>query len=106
MRVWKQLLIGLGVISAGVLLWGRFAPGANGVLTAAGLPASLVAAIAPASDEKADDGNQGSGRRGGFGGGPTLVATKPVAMATVTRFRSCGIAPVCPRASSAATSAN
>lgn len=83
MRVWKQLLIGLGVISAGVLLWGRFAPGANGVLTAAGLPASLVAAIAPASDEKADDGNQGSGRRGGFGGGPTIVATRPVAMATV-----------------------
>lgn len=83
MRVWKQLLIGLGVISAGVLLWGRFAPGANGVLTAAGLPAPLVAAIAPASDEKADGGNQGGGRRGGFGGGPTLVATKPVAMATV-----------------------
>lgn len=83
MRVWKQLLIGLGVISAGVLLWGRFAPGANGVLTAAGLPASLVAAIAPASGEKADGGNQGGGRRGGFGGGPTLVATKPVAMATV-----------------------
>lgn len=83
MRVWKQLLIGLGVISAGVLLWGRFAPGANGVLTAAGLPAPLVAAIAPASDEKADGGNQGGGRRGGFGGGPTLVATKLVAMATV-----------------------
>lgn len=83
MRVWKQLLIGLGVISAGVLLWGRFAPGANGVLTAAGLPAPLVAAIAPASAEKADGGNQGGGRRGGFGGGPTLVATKPVAMATV-----------------------
>nr|WP_314084822.1 efflux RND transporter periplasmic adaptor subunit [uncultured Shinella sp.] len=83
MRVWKQLLIGLGVISAGVLLWGRFAPGAYGVLTAAGLPAPLVAAIAPASDEKADGGNQGGGRRGGFGGGPTLVATKPVAMAIV-----------------------
>ncbi len=83
MRVWKQLLISLGVISAGVLLWGRFAPGANGVLTAAGLPAPLVAAIAPASDEKADGVTQGGERRGGFGGGPTLVATKPVAMATV-----------------------
>lgn len=83
MRVWKQLLISLGVISAGVLLWGRFAPGANGVLTAAGLPAPLVAAIAPASGEKADGGNQGGSRRGGFGGGPTLVATRPVAMATV-----------------------
>ncbi|MCR6499879.1 efflux RND transporter periplasmic adaptor subunit [Shinella sp. CPCC 101442] len=83
MRVWKQLLISLGVISAGVLLWGRFVPGANGMLTATGLPAPLVAAIAPASEEKAAGGNEGGGRRGGFGGGPTLVATKPVAMATV-----------------------
>lgn len=81
MRVWKQLLISLGVISAGVLLWGRFVPGANDMLKAAGLPGTLVAAIAPASEGQAD-GGQG-GRRGGFGGGPVLVATKPVAMAVV-----------------------
>ena len=45
MRVWKQLLIGTGVIAAGVLLWGRFVPGANDMLEAAGLPGKLVAAI-------------------------------------------------------------
>ena len=81
MRVWKQLLISLGVISAGVLLWGRFVPGANDMLKAAGLPGTLVAAIAPASEGQAEGGQQG-GRRG-FGGGPVLVATKPVAMAVV-----------------------
>lgn len=82
MRVWKQLLISLGVISAGVLLWGRFVPGANDMLKAAGLPGTLVAAIAPASEGQEQGGQQG-GRRGGFGGGPVLVATKPVAMAVV-----------------------
>ena len=82
MRVWKQLLISLGVISAGVLLWGRFVPGANGMLEAAGLPSRLVAAIAPADDGKADGAQQG-GRRGGFGGGPALVSTEPVVMALV-----------------------
>ena len=83
MRVWKQLLISLGVVSAGVLLWGRFVPGANDMLKAAGLPATLVAAIAPAQEAEAEGGRQGGGRRGAFGGGPTLVATKPVAMSVV-----------------------
>ncbi|MCQ4630696.1 efflux RND transporter periplasmic adaptor subunit [Shinella sp. CPCC 100929] len=82
MRVWKQLLISLGVISAGVLLWGRFVPGANDMLEAAGLPGTLVAAIAPAGEGQAEGGREG-GRRGGFGGGPVLVATKPVAMSVV-----------------------
>ncbi|MFT4159131.1 efflux RND transporter periplasmic adaptor subunit [Shinella zoogloeoides] len=82
MRVWKQLLISLGVIAAGVLLWGRFVPGANGMLEAAGLPGGLVAAIAPAGDGKAEGEKEGGERRG-FGGGPTLVATRPVAMAVV-----------------------
>ncbi|WP_234185875.1 efflux RND transporter periplasmic adaptor subunit [Shinella sp. NM-101] len=82
MRVWKQLLISLGVILAGVLLWGRFAPGANDMLEAAGLPGTLVAAIAPADKSEADGGGRGDGNRT-FGGGATLVATKPVAMAVV-----------------------
>src|SRR5690606_34255983 len=55
---------------------------ANGMLEAAGLPEGLVAAIAPAGDGKAEGGKEGGGRRG-FGGGPTLVATRPVAMAVV-----------------------
>ncbi len=83
MRVWKQLLISLGVLAAGVLLWGRFVPGANGMLEAAGLPGPLVSAIAPAGEGKAE-GDKGSvGHRGGFGGGPALVATRPVTIATV-----------------------
>lgn len=82
MRVWKQLLISLGVISAGVLLWGRFVPGANATLEATGLPGALVSVIAPAGEGGAQEGRQG-GRRGGFGGGPALVATKPVAMSIV-----------------------
>ena len=75
MRVWKQLLISLGVISAGVLLWGRFVPGADDMLEAAGLPGTLVSAIAPAAEGKAEGDSRGGGRRGGFGGGPALVAT-------------------------------
>lgn len=82
MRLWKQLLIGLGVVLAGVLLWGRFVPGANDMLEAAGLPSRLVAAIAPAGESQAEGGQQ-NGRRGGFGGGPALVTTKPVTMSVV-----------------------
>lgn len=82
MRLWKQLLIGLGAIVAGVLLWGRFVPGANDMLEAAGLPGTLVAAIAPAGESQAEGGQQ-NGRRGGFGGGPALVTTKPVVMSVV-----------------------
>ena len=82
MRVGKQLLVSLGVIAAGVFLWGRFVPGANDMLEAAGLPSGIVAAIAPARDGGDGEGQSGGGR-GGFGGGPTLVATKPVAVALV-----------------------
>jgi RND family efflux transporter MFP subunit len=82
MRVWKQLVISLVVITAGVLLWGRFMPGANDMLRAAGLPSQLVAAIAPASEGGEGQGGARGGQRGGFGG-PSLVATKPVAMTLV-----------------------
>ena len=66
MRVWKQLLLGVGVLTAGVLLWGRFVPGANGVLEAAGLPETVVAAIAPAGESNGQAGGEGGGRSGGF----------------------------------------
>lgn len=82
MRIGKQLLVSLGVIAAGVFLWGRFVPGANDMLEAAGLPSRLVAAIAPARDGEGGEGRSGGGR-GGFGGGPALVATRPVAIALV-----------------------
>lgn len=80
MRLWKQLLIGLGVIGAGVLLWGRFVPGAHDVLSATGLPGGLVAAIAPAGEGGADSERQAGSRR--FGGN-SLVNTKPVSMTLV-----------------------
>jgi RND family efflux transporter MFP subunit len=79
MRVWKQLLIGTVVVAAGVVLWGRFAPGAGDILKAAGLPEGMVAMIAPAGGNTEGDAQ---GRRGAFGG-PTLVATTPVTMALV-----------------------
>lgn len=80
MRLWKQLLVGSVLVAAGVVLWGRFSPGAGDILEAAGLPESMVAVLAPASESAAD--GEGQGRRGAFGG-PTLVATKPVSMALV-----------------------
>lgn len=81
MRLWKQLLVGLAVIGAGVFLWARFVPGAHDVLQATGLPSGLVAAIAPASESSAQ-GDAQNGRRNGLGGG-SLVTTKPVGMTLV-----------------------
>lgn len=81
MRLWKQLLIGLAVIGVGVFLWGRFVPGAHGVLQAIGLPDQLAAVIAPANEGSAQGDAQG-GRRDGFGNG-SLVTTKPVGMTLV-----------------------
>ncbi|MBD9372863.1 efflux RND transporter periplasmic adaptor subunit [Rhizobium sp. ARZ01] len=80
MRLWKQIVVSLAVVGAGVLVWGRLAPGAGDTLKAAGLPDGLVAWVAPsgaADGGKAGKGGQGNGQRGSFGG-PTLVVTKPV----------------------------
>ncbi|MCF3640975.1 efflux RND transporter periplasmic adaptor subunit [Rhizobium sp. TRM95111] len=79
MRLWKQLIIGLVAAAAGVLLWGRFVPGAGDMLKAAGLPEQLVAAIAP----QGATGGEGRGRPRGTFGGPSLVVTRPVEMALV-----------------------
>lgn len=78
MRVWKQLLISLGVIAAGLLLWGRFVPGANDMLKAARLPDGLVAVLSPAG--KAE--SEGQAPRNAFGDA-SLVVTQPVALALV-----------------------
>ncbi|QRM55918.1 efflux RND transporter periplasmic adaptor subunit [Sinorhizobium sp. BG8] len=80
MRLWKQLLVSAAIISAGALLWGRLAPGANGMLTSAGIPDRLAALIAPPSAGGKNGGR--AGRADGFGG-PSLVVTKPVVMALV-----------------------
>ena len=85
MRLWKQILVSLAVVGAGVLVWGRLAPEAGSTLKAAGLPDRLVAWVAPSGDSsggKAGKGAQGNGQRGGFGG-PTLVVTKPVQLTLV-----------------------
>lgn len=91
MRLWKQLLISFAVLVAGVLLLGRFVPGAGDMLKAAGLPEQVVAAIAP--DQAAtQDGGRSGGRRGQGGfGGPVLVAVQPVSTALVNdRLRAIG----------------
>ena len=81
MRLWKQFVVSLAVVCAGVLVWGRLAPGAGDTLKGAGLPDGLVAAIAPAAgDAGAKQSGQGRRQSGGFGG-PTLVVTKPVQLA-------------------------
>lgn len=81
MRIWKQLLVSLAVVGVGVLVWGRLAPGAADTLKAAGIPAGLVAWVAPA-DSTAEKGGAARRQSGGFGG-PMLVVTKPVAFAVV-----------------------
>lgn len=83
MRLWKQFVVSLAVVCAGVLVWGRLAPGAGDTLKGAGLPDGLVAAIAPATGDAGTKPN-GQGRRqsGGFGG-PALVVTKPVQLTLV-----------------------
>ena len=84
MRLWKQFVVSLAVVCAGVLVWGRLAPGAGDTLKGAGLPDGLVALVAPGAADGAKAGPNGQGRRqsGGFGG-PMLVVTRPVQMALV-----------------------
>lgn len=74
MRVWKQLILGVGLIAAGTLAAARFVPGADAMLLSAGMPETLVAAVAP---EKAASGRQGAGGQGGNAarGGQTVLVT-------------------------------
>lgn len=91
MRLWKQLLISLAVLVAGVLLLGRFVPGAGDMLKAAGLPENVIAAIAP-QQTLTQDRARGSGPRGQGGfGGPILVVAQPVSTALVNdRLKAIG----------------
>lgn len=78
MRVWKQVAIGVALIAAGTVAAVRFVPGADAMLLNAGMPQTLVAAVAP---QKAATGGQGAGGQGGTaarGGQPVLVTTKAV----------------------------
>ncbi|OBZ93969.1 secretion protein HylD [Pararhizobium polonicum] len=81
MRLWKQLVISLVILAAGLGIWVRFVPGAGAMLAKAGVPEQLLAfAAKPAGD--GNDG-QGQGGRRGQGGGAPLVVTQPVDSAVV-----------------------
>ncbi|SIQ19910.1 RND family efflux transporter, MFP subunit [Rhizobium sp. RU20A] len=81
MRLWQQVVVSVVVIGAGVVAWGRMAPGAGDVLRGAGLPEGIVAVIAPAP-ATGPEGQAQSGNRQ-RGGGPTLVVTRPVGSAVI-----------------------
>lgn len=75
MRLWKQLVLSLIVLCAGLYVWVTFVPGAGALLQKMGLSQEVVAAIAPKS-ESAPGAGEGRGR-GGFRSGPTVVVTAP-----------------------------
>ncbi len=87
MRLWKQLLICLVILVAGLGVWAHFVPGADAMLAKAGVPQTLIALVAkPAGEAKGGGQGQGSGqgrRNQGGGGGAPLVVTQPVDVAVV-----------------------
>lgn len=106
MRIWKQLLLSIVVLAAGLCLWVFMVPSAGETLAKMGVPGEVIAAIRseqaqPAAIGTAGNGNaaarqqgqgQGQGQSGagqggqrGQGGGnrATLVVVEPVATGTV-----------------------
>lgn len=105
MRIWKQLLLSILVLFAGLCLWIFVSPDAAKRLVGFGVPQKLVALVQPAVEVKpqaAQPGGggqtgQGGGQSGGQGGGQsgnqraTLVAVRPVITATVNdRLKAIG----------------
>lgn len=96
MRIWKQLLLSVLVLFAGLCLWIFVSPDAAKHLVSMGVPQKLVALVQPAAAAKpqtAQGGGgqtgQGGGQAGGQGGGQTgnqratLIAVRPVMSATI-----------------------
>lgn len=88
MRLWKQLLICVVILVAGLGVWVHFVPGADAMLAKAGVPQKVIALVAkPAGEAKEGGQGQGSGQgrrnQGGGGGGAPLVVTQPVDVAVV-----------------------
>lgn len=85
MVFWKQIAIAAMVLLFGTVAFARLYPGASGVLSAAGVPGSLVALLA---------GNGGPPRSGNRASGPqreTLVRTATVQTAKINdRFAAIG----------------
>lgn len=66
MAFWKQLILSVAVLVAGLFLWVMFVPGAAGVLSRLGVPQGVVAMLAPAAQgEGQGQGNQGAGGEAG-----------------------------------------
>lgn len=99
MRIWKQLLLSLVMLFAGLCLWLFISPDAGHALVRMGVPQQAVALVQPAVAAKgADNGGQGAGagagaaqasRAGGQGGQggrgqagqrAPLVVARPVVM--------------------------
>lgn len=90
MAFWKQLLIAIVLVAAGLAGWVWVAPGAGDKLVSWGVPQGLVTAIAPTKTAEnktggQGQGNQGGGNRNGGGNGPqaTLIAMKAVTTGVV-----------------------
>jgi RND family efflux transporter MFP subunit len=104
MRIWKQVLLSLAVLFAGLCLWLFVRPDAASTLVSAGVPQSLVSMIRPGAGESAGNdrsaqsgagqgaqgAGQGNGPRAGQGTGPgsgaprgALVVVEAADMGTV-----------------------
>ncbi|MGF9691672.1 efflux RND transporter periplasmic adaptor subunit [Rhizobium sp. 0TCS1.26] len=92
MRIWKQLLLSLAVLMAGVFVWLLISPSAGATLVRFGVPQQLVALVhapAPAAEAPAGQGAGrgsqpgGQGRGQGGSGRGTLVVAVPVVTGTV-----------------------
>lgn len=68
MAFWKQLILSVAVLVAGLFLWVMFVPGAAGVLSRLGVPQGVVAILAPTADgEGQGQSKQGQGGQAGPG---------------------------------------
>ena len=70
MAFWKQLILSVAVLVAGLFLWVMFVPGAAGVLSRLGVPQGVVAILAPTADGEGQgqgQSKQGQGDQAGPG---------------------------------------
>ncbi|MFN7010146.1 MAG: efflux RND transporter periplasmic adaptor subunit [Allorhizobium sp.] len=74
MAFWKQLILSVAVLAAGLVLWVVFVPGAAGVLSRLGVPQGVVALMTPAAD---GEGRQAQGNQGQAAGPGTPGQAAP-----------------------------
>ena len=68
MAFWKQLILSVAVLVAGLFLWVMFVPGAAGVLSRLGVPQGVVAILAPTADGEGQGQGQSKQGQGGQAG--------------------------------------